>query len=219
MLHRVLIALSWLSLLVHALEDTHALVRGGSTSAHREAMENQENHISSGQRRLTLPSVPCGSTPGKIHLFEVHVSLKAEIGYDLSGCTSTKKQQLGDAINGLLIDYGVGTPGAGDNGAFVAEVCNDPDRRRRLNGVSFTFNGGGKCRFCNQDNFDARRLDSSSDDDNWFANAYMPAMETMLVNTLQNSIVGNHVACLGSTPDNVAVNLKEIYVEPITDCD
>lgn len=57
---------------------------------------------------------------------------------------------------------------AGDNGNFVAEVCHDPDRRRRLNGVSFSFHGGRKCRFCNEDNFDARRgrlLDSSSSDD------------------------------------------------------
>lgn len=221
---RIFIALSCLVLLAYGSEDAPSL-RGGSP---KEAMELEEQQLEQGKRRLTLPGVPCESYPGPVNNFELSFDLVPQGGFNLGGCTARKRRLLGKAINNLLQDYGIGDLGVGDDAAFVAEVCTSPSsRRRRLSTTNWTYNGGGKCRFCNDDDFDGRKtrfLESGVDssrrqltDPNWFNNIYKPEMQNTLRNEFTNNVAPNHVACLGNGPQVNPV-ITEISNEPDTSC-
>ena len=146
---------------------------------------------------------------GPINYFNVEFQLTPQGGYDTSSCTPWKKTLIGDDINKILLEYGIGTAGKGDNAAYLAEVCEMPvsTNRRKLAAIGFLWTGGGTCRKCSNDNFDKRLLQSY--DPNWFINIYAPSMANTLRNAIVNSFVGKHVDCLGNGPQ-VVVNVVQV---------
>lgn len=159
------------------------------------------------QNRKLLEIVPCPDG-GPVYYFNVDIQLTPQGGYDTSSCTEWDQSLIGDDINSLLLDYGIGDAGQGDNTAFLAEVCALPGtERRKLAAIGFLWTGGGTCRLCTRDNFDKRELQNY--DPNWFHNVFAPNLANLLVNNIVGSIVGNHVNCLGNGPQ-VVVNIVQV---------
>jgi hypothetical protein len=139
------------------------------------------------QDRKLVEIVPCPGG-GPVYYFNVDIQLTPQGGYDTSSCTEWDQSLIGNDINSLLLDYGVGDAGQGDNTAFLAEVCAVPATgRRRLGAIGFLWTGGGTCRLCTQDNFDKRQLQSY--DPNWFHNIFAPNLANLLVNNIVGAIV------------------------------
>jgi hypothetical protein len=188
-----------------------------------EANEEREP-ISTDTRKLQL-AIPCKAGAGPtVHYFSLSIDLIPQGGYDTSRCTLARRQQIGNAINNLLIKYGVGSSGVGDNAAFLARVCSvpiqNPVRRQRrflqYARVKFIWRGGGGCLYCKSDNFDARqrRLElgrqlQTNYDPNWFRNIYAPQLENVLRNAIDQTIVAGYVDCLGAGPQTL-VDVEEI---------
>jgi hypothetical protein len=183
-------------------------------------LENVENHLDSKHKTdsLVLTSTadamrrqlqaltftcPGGSPP---IFFTISIVLTPQDDYDINQCTTTVMQSIGVDINAILYNYGLGDAGEGDNAAYSALVCENPTTaRRRLVIATYIWKGGGACRQCTTDNFDRRRLY----DPNWFRNIYAPEMQNVLRNAITQSIVPNHVSCLGSGPV-VSVTVQEV---------
>jgi hypothetical protein len=157
------------------------------------------------ERHLQVLTFTCpgGSPP---FYFTISIVLTPQGGYNTNQCTTTMKQSIGVDINAILYNYGLGDAGEGDNAAYSALVCENPTTaRRRLVIATYIWKGGGACRQCTTDNFDRRRLY----DPNWFRNIYAPEMQNVLRNAITQSIVPNHVSCLGSGPV-VSVTVQEV---------
>lgn len=156
--------------------DTHSL-RSGRTetiteSAVEDAQDNEDQHRSLG---VLGQRVPCAGRSGPINWFKVQFEALPQGGFNTNKCTTWKKKLLAKDINQLLLSYGIGKDGGGDDASFLAEVCKTPQRRRLLweadnddeegvrqlksrdKGVSLVYPGGGKCRYCPEDSDDARR--------------------------------------------------------------
>ena len=79
-------------------------------------------------------------------------------------CPLAEQNMLGNDINAILLEYGVGDAGVDTGAIFLAGVCTVPTitNRRRLGSVAtgFLWTGVGGCRkgTCNPDNSDQRML-------------------------------------------------------------
>ena len=160
-----------------------------------------------GQRSLQIQVVPCPGG-GPISYFTLEIKFVPQGGFNTNQCTTTKRQQLGADINTLLKNYGIGQQGVGDNAAYLAIVCTTPTlQRRRLQTIGFLWKGGGTCRYCTNDNFDKRLLQST--DPNWFKNIYAPELQNILRNAITSTIAPKYVVCLGNGPQ-VLVTVTEV---------
>lgn len=134
--------------------------------------DEEANHRSLGV--LLSQRVPCAGRSGPINWFKVQFEALPQGGFNTNRCTNWKKKLLAKDINQLLLSYGIGNNGGGDDASFLAEVCQNPQRRRLLweadndeeegarrlrprYKASLVYPGGGKCRFCPEDSDDARR--------------------------------------------------------------
>jgi hypothetical protein len=151
---------------------------------------------------------PCPGKAGAIRYFSIEFLFISGADFNASECTESMLGELGDDVNDLLLDYGIGEAGKADNATFLAEVCPPvPATRRRLQ-TRFLWKtgGGGICRLCGNGDGDHRRrlgLGSLS----WFNKIFLPNLHLELRNATLETIVGNYVPCLGIEPD-VQVDLK-----------
>jgi hypothetical protein len=165
-----------------------------------------------GQRFLQIQAVPCPGG-GPVSYFTLEILFVPQGGFNTNKCTSANRQKLGADINTLLINYGIGQQGVGDNAAYLATVCTTPTlKRRRLQSFGFLWKGGGACRFCTNDNFDKRLLQTA--DPNWFKNIYAPELQNILRNAITNTIAPKYVVCLGNGPQ-VLVTVKEVSLSQL----
>lgn len=165
------------------------------------------------ERLLQVYPVPCPSGGGPISYFSLSITLTPQGGFNTGQCTTERKNQLGQNINALLLAYGIGDQGKGDNAAFLARVCNSPTAgRRRLGAIGFIYKGGGTCRYCAVDNFDKRR--TQQNDPNWFRNVYAPQLQNVLRNAIVQNIAPNYVDCLGQGPQ-VSVIVTEMSASDV----
>jgi hypothetical protein len=68
-------------------------------------------------------------------------------------------------------------------------------QRRRLQALGFLWKGGGTCRYCSNDNFDKRQLQSF--DPNWFKNIYAPELQNILRNAITSTMAPKYVGASG----------------------
>ena len=188
------------------------LISPAGTGVDFVAANNQDDSSSTlldidGQRFLQVQAVPCPGG-GPISYFTLEIKFVPQGGFNTYQCTATKRQQLGADINTLLKNYGIGQQGVGDNAAYLAKVCTNPTlQRRRLQTIGFLWKGGGTCRYCTNDNFDQRLLQST--DPNWFKNIYAPELQNILRNAITSTIAPKYVVCLGNGPQ-VLVTVTEV---------
>ena len=187
------------------------LVSYGTTcgaSLLRGNIDPEDGEMALPEERKLLETVACPGG-GPVNYFNVEINLVAQGGYDTSSCTAWKKTLIGNDINTLLLDYGIGRAGQGDNAVFLAEVCEMPvtTNGRNLRAIGFLWTGGGTCRSCAGDNRDKRHLQNY--DPNWFRNIYAPSLANVLRNAIVQTVVGKHVSCLGNGPQ-VLVNIVQV---------
>ena len=153
--------------------------------------------------------VPCNGGGGKQNYFNIEIKVLRQEGFTPYNCTRASSLQVGIQINAILLDYGVGAAGVGDNAAFIALVCPKPARsiRRRLAAKGFVWMGSGACRYCKGDDFDKRGLQQN--DPNWFTNIYAPVLEDTLRNALVNTLLSKFIPCFGNAPQ-VIVDVQEV---------
>ena len=167
--------------------------------------------------RSLIMLVPCNGGGGKQNYFNIEIQVLRPGGFTPFNCTSASYQQFGIEINAILLDYGVGAAGVGDNAAFLARVCPKPTvslLRRRLAAKGFVWMGSGACRYCNGDDFDKRGLQMN--DPNWFTNIYAPVLENKLRNAIVNTLVSKFINCFGNDPQ-VIVDVQEVPQNQIMD--
>jgi hypothetical protein len=174
----------------------------------RSNIDPEAGEMTLPEERKLVEIVACPGG-GPVNYFNVEIKLTPQGGFDTSSCTAWKKTLIGDDINKLLLDYGVGSAGQGDNAVFLADVCEMPvtTNRRKLGAIGFLWTGGGTCRSCSGDNRDKRHLQNY--DPNWFRNIYAPSLANVLRNAIVQTVVGNHVDCLGNGPQ-VLVNIVQV---------
>jgi len=203
------LAVTILAIAIASCSEAASLRAGGGGRNNNEdatMIENEESdNIEEHNRQLAVNHVPCNGGAGPINYFDLDFQLTTQGGWNLSKCTSSKKKQLGTAINKFLQAYGLGSAGVGDNAAYVASVCKTPSvtttgRRQLLNKYAFLYSGGGACRFCKNDNLDGRRELWVNTDPNWFNNVYRPEMQNILRNAFTQEVAPQHTACLGNGP-------------------
>jgi hypothetical protein len=104
------------------------------------------------------------SIPAQNFTVTIRLTPPANEHFDSYSCPDGHDEKLGLMMNGLLLEYGVGSSNTGD-AEYLAEICTTPQTdksrlRRMLLGV-FIYRGGGACRLCAGDNTDGRSLYSS----------------------------------------------------------
>lgn len=171
--------------------------------------------------RELLQSVPCPHAGGgPINYFQLTIDFIAQGGADTSACEESQKKELGEDINRLLLDYGMGEAGAEDDIVHLAEVCVEPENialRRKLRRLGYTYRGGGSCRYCGGDNGDGGRS-LQLYDPNWFENIYAPELENTLRNAITNTVARKHKICLGNGPQ-VLVGVTPVNADEVnTSC-
>jgi len=188
--------------------------------------EDTDNNI---VRRL--PS-SCVNDKGQIEYFDIEISIKANTAP--TNCDHADAIMMGNDINIILRNNGIGEAGVNDNAIYRAGVCPKPqvvNRRRLLIAQkSFVFLGGGSCRFCPVDNWDARRsllsFTSSSGATTtdrrelasvWFNTVFRPNLEKSVEDAIKSDIVPRYPGCLGTNPTISATVLgisKADYEQP-----
>ena len=162
-------------------------------------------------RHLQTYNVLCPGG-GPLNYFRLDIQFQPQPSVDLTKCTLELQQRIGVDLNALLLNYGIGQQGVGDNAVYLASVCTKPstlNNRRRLALYGFVWKGGGSCRQCPGDNRDSRRLLRRLYDPNWFRNIYIPEMQNTLRNPIVQTIVPGHRTCLGEGPQ-VFVTITEV---------
>ena len=162
-------------------------------------------------RHLQSYNVQCPGG-GPLHYFRLEIQFQPQPSVDLTECTLSLQESIGVDLNALLLDFGIGEQGIGDDAVYLASVCEEPStfrNRRRLALYGFIWKGGGACRQCPGDGVDARRLIRRLYDPNWFGNIYIPEMQNTLRNAVTHMIVPGHPTCLGEGPQ-VFVTITEI---------
>ena len=172
-------------------------------------------------RALTETEPPCDGVGGPLKYFSIAFAFVPGDGFNAGECTKSMQTALTLDINDLLIEYGIGEAGQGDNATVLAEVCDMSapvkkavhGTRRRLAFI-WKLNGLAVCRGCPKDSGDGRRR-LSNGDSRWFRRIFLPEFHDMLVNAIMETVVGNHVACLGKDPE-VTVDLKATTRSAVT---
>ena len=167
-------------------------------------------------RALTETEPPCDGAGGPLKYFSIGFAFVPGDGFHAGECTESMQTSLTLDINDLLVEYGIGEAGQGDNATVLAEVCDTlspvevvPGTRRRLGGYVWRGYATAVCRLCQENNSDGRRRRLSNGDSRWFRRIFLPEFHDMLVNATMETIVGNHVTCLGNNPE-VTFDLKPI---------
>lgn len=179
-------------------------------------------------RHRQLLSVCVG--PSQIYYFEVEIRLVPDENTGI--CNIADQVLLGNEINQLLYEYGLGQAGADDDAVFHAGVCPQPTtsgrrRKLRLRSNGFIWRGGGGCRYCLWDDFDHRNLQqgvlkngllnkfgANKDSENWFTETFAPEMEPTLENAIRDQILPNRTNCLGIDPV-IDVTLIEVSLKDL----
>eukprot|EP00545_Synedropsis_sp_CCMP1620_P011650 CAMPEP_0119002950 /NCGR_PEP_ID=MMETSP1176-20130426/256_1 /TAXON_ID=265551 /ORGANISM="Synedropsis recta cf, Strain CCMP1620" /LENGTH=367 /DNA_ID=CAMNT_0006954495 /DNA_START=49 /DNA_END=1155 /DNA_ORIENTATION=+ len=181
-----------------------------------EESEQADEFVVGSAARKLLQSVPCPNG-GPVAFFNLEIDFIPDADADVSACTDLRKKELGDAINGLLTKYGIGTTGEGATVAYLAHVCSQADTtisRRKLS-FGYVYNGSGSCRSCGADDSDRRQL--SIFDPNWFQDTYKPELEEILSDAIMSDITPIHQQCLANVPEALvvvtAVSQSELGVE------
>jgi len=163
----------------------------------------------------------CQGPTSQTHYFEVSFRIVPdETQVDI--CNVADQVLLGNDLNQLLLEYGIGEAGPDDNAIYRAGVCPQPmttaRRRSLLVSKAFIYLGGGGCRFCLVDSSDKRKLLRSfssgrelvvQGDAAWFAQVFAPQTKATLENAIKLEIAPNHQSCLGITP-SVEVTIHEV---------
>ena len=106
-------------------------------------------------------AVTCALEKGVVEFFDIAVHITPTQSLSTS-CRLADQILLGNDINVILLNYGVGDAGAYDDAAYIAGVCTAPTQttRRRLAITGFVWKGIGGCRpgMCSTDNADYRML-------------------------------------------------------------
>ena len=159
-------------------------------------------------------AVTCALENGGVDFFDITVRITTTQSFSTS-CRLADQILLGDDINVILLNYGVGDAGAYDDAAYIAGVCTVPTQstRRRLATTGFLWKGVGGCRpgMCKPDNADARMLTTirGASEVNgghrglvstWFTDTFKPQMEATLEAAFAEELVPLHTGCLGTEP-------------------
>lgn len=158
--------------------------------------------------------------PDELYYFEVYIRLTPS---DDSGvCNVADQLLLGNDINQLLLDHGIGDAGTDDDAIFLAGICPQPttgattERRELLLPLRmfrFIWSGGGGCRFClPESNTDARRNLRQLND--WFPNMFVPQTTATLEAALSTTVIPDHTSCLGSSP-TIEVELVQVGLDDL----
>lgn len=158
-------------------------------------------------------AVSCALKKGEVDFFDISVSITPSQSFS-QFCRLADQILLGNDINSILLNYGVGDAGAFDDAAYVAGVCIAPAQttRRRLVTTGFVWKGIGGCRpgMCSFDNSDIRLLNTGSeagqanggqngDVSEWFTNTFKPEMEATL-KVAFGELEDLHLKCVGKNP-------------------
>lgn len=158
------------------------------------------------QLRQLMGVAKCEGPESQTYYFEVQIRLVPD-ATNTDVCNVADQVLLGNDLNTLLFNYGVGEAGADDEAVFEAGVCPQPTtatNRRLKTHNGFFWKGGGGCRFCLWDDRDGRRNLA-----NWFTDTFAPMMETTLENAILTDIAQNHTSCLGDSP-SIDVDLLQV---------
>jgi hypothetical protein len=194
------------------------LMGGGGYILHDEQSFADQLRQSS---RRTQFAVECPLILGKVNYFDITVQLTPQLGQH-GICPLAEQNMLGNDINAILLEYGVGDAGVDTGAIFLAGVCTVPTitNRRRLSSLAtgFLWTGVGGCRkgTCKADNSDQRMLagvgsiDSHRDlASSWFLDTFKPQLEATLEQAFATDLVPKYTACLGSDP-GIAVTVNGI---------
>ena len=145
---------------------------------------------------------PCPTEDGLVHFFGLSVEFTPKGGFSAGQCTSEQQEEIGNDINQLLMAYGIGPKGEGDDASFIARVCAHP-----LGEVGLVYKGGGTSRFCEDDTFHLRRMRKV--DIGWFRDTYAPELQTVLRYGITQTVARKYVDCMGKRPQ-VSVTVSEV---------
>jgi hypothetical protein len=153
---------------------------------------------------------------GSSHFFKISIDVVPKEHYDVNACTTKLMRSIGHDLNYILLDYGMGDAGEGDNILYAAAVCTKPaSDRRRLQWLNFVWKGGGTCRQCSSDSYDSRKLEDS----NWFQDSFSPEIKNSLKTEVNETVVVKYTNCLGYQPMvNVTVNEVKSEAKAQTTC-
>ena len=196
----------------------HLLVDGGGyLLLHEQSFGDQLKQSS----RRTQFAVECPLKLGSVDYFDIAVQLTPRLGQQ-GLCPLAEQNMLGNDINAILLEYGVGDAGVDTGAIFLAGVCTVPTitNRRRLSSLAtgFLWTGVGGCRkgTCRPDNSDQRMLATveSIDSDRylastWFSDTFKPQLEATLEKAFATELVAKYTGCLGSNP-GIAVSVNGI---------
>jgi len=137
----------------------------------------------------------CAVNIFNIDLFDITVAI---VPQSTQSCPLADQVFLGNAINLLLLDHGIGDAGLDDGALYLAGVCPEPTstRRRKLQ-RGYIWNGGGGCTSCGGDDGDDRRSLSTSA---WFTSQFKPQLESTVATAIAVELVPEHEDCLGTNP-------------------
>ena len=171
--------------------------------------------------RRTQFTIECPLKLGDIDYFDIAVQLTPQLGQQ-GLCPLAEQNMLGNDINAILLEYGVGDAGVDTGAIFLAGVCTVPTitNRRRLSSLAtgFLWTGVGGCRkgTCKADNSDQRMLAGTRSGDGdrylagtWFSNTFKPQLEATLEKAFATELVAKYTGCLGSNP-GIAVSVNGI---------
>jgi hypothetical protein len=143
------------------------------------------------------------------HFFKISIGIVFGDDYDYNLCTTNLKRSIGHELNSLLLNYGIGKPGEGDDILYVAAVCTKPtSSRRRLRGATYIWKGGGSCQKCSSENYDSRKLEDS----NWFKETFSPEIRNSLTIAINETITVKYESCLGNQ-STVNIAIQEVPSE------
>lgn len=131
-----------------------------------------EEHFSSQLTRRAQSC--CAEKKADIEFFDLSIAITPT---SHQTCSQADQNFLGNAINLLLLDYGVGKAGDRDDVLFLAKVCAEPSTHRRQlylrRGGGYIWDGAGACRGCPGERYDGRRtLFTEIGDTNVFAEEF-----------------------------------------------
>jgi hypothetical protein len=152
------------------------------------------NQLERESRRLF--AVTCPIDQSQIDFFEITIKT---VPSTINACPLADQVLLGNNINNILVQYGIGENGKYDNSVFLAGVCSTPSTstRRILRARGYIWLGFGGCAkvMCTGDNEDGMRLQLT-----WFYSTFKPKMEATLSNAIIQEIAPNFKACLEEHP-------------------
>jgi hypothetical protein len=151
---------------------------------------------------------------GPINNFKIRLEIYPSGEFSENRCSTDAQSVIGELVNNVLKDFGMGNSGKGDHAVFSAEVCTKPLLKRRRLSRLFSWAGRGICVSCSADNGDGRRLEN---DNEWFKKVFIPKIRNRLEKGIDKAILHEFDDCVGTSP-RVSLELEQTESLPDITC-